>query len=63
MGVGVRVEAALKELLLSRINRPYLTAKTLFAYLVLICMATVSASAEFLQNQEVVANLPLVAAR
>src|ERR1019366_4440832 len=63
IGVGVRVEAALKERPLSRINRPYLTAKILFAYLVLICMATVSASAQFLQNQEVrVANLPLLTA-
>ena len=57
----------MKELLLSRINRPYLTAKTLFACVVLICVATVSACAQdvspgtwFLHNQEVyVANLPL----
>jgi hypothetical protein len=64
------VEAALKELLLSRINRPYLTAKTLFACVVLICVATVSAFAQdvspgtwFLHNQEViVANLPLLTA-
>ena len=53
----------MKELVLSRINRPYLAAKTFFACLVLICMATVSASAQFLQNQEVrVTNLPLLTA-
>jgi len=59
----------LKELLLSTINRPYLTAKTLFACLVLVCMATVSAFSQdvspgwFLHNQEVsVANLPLLTA-
>jgi hypothetical protein len=59
----------LKELLLSRINRPYLTAKTLFACLVLVCMARVSAFAQdvspgwFLHNQEVsVANLPSLTA-
>ena len=59
----------MKELLLSRINRPYLTAKTIFACLVLVCMATVSAFAQdvspgwFLHNQEVyVANLPLLTA-
>jgi len=53
----------LKELLSSRINLPYLTAKTLFAYLVLVCLATVSASAQFFPNQEVrVANLPSLTA-
>ncbi len=71
MGVGVRVEAALKEMLLSPINRPYLTAKTLVACLVLVCMATAPAFTQgrhippswFLQNQEVsVANLPLLTA-
>jgi len=53
----------------SRINRPYLTAKAIFAWLVLVCMATVSAFAQdtspgwFLHNQEVsVANLPLLTA-
>ena len=65
------MEAALKELFLSRINRPYLTAKTLFACLALVCMATVSAFAQhhaqsrvwFLPNQEVrVDNLPLLTA-
>ena len=44
-------------------NRPYLNAKTLVACLVLVCMATVSAFAQFLPNQEVrVANLPLLTA-
>jgi len=64
------VEAALKELLLSPINRPYLTAKTLFVCFVLVCMAPVSAFSQdlsqpgwFLHNQEVyVANLPLLTA-
>lgn len=63
------MEAALKELLLSRINRPYLTAKTLVACSALVCMATVSAFAQdtpstwFLPNQEVyVANLPVLTA-
>ncbi len=59
----------MKELLLSRLNRPYLTANTLFACLVLICMAPVSVFAQdvpstwFLPNQEVrVANLPSLTA-
>ncbi len=53
----------MKELLSSRMNRPYLNAKTLVACLVLVCMATVSAFAQFLPNQEVrVANLPLLTA-
>jgi hypothetical protein len=60
----------LKELLLSRINRPYLIARPFVAYLVLVCMAAVSAFAQyrhtgvqFLPNQEVyVDNLPLLTA-
>ena len=69
------VKAALKELLLSPINRSYLTAKTFFVcFVMLVCMAPVLASAQgrhpdggasvvFLPNQEVsVANLPLLTA-
>jgi hypothetical protein len=60
----------LKEFLLSRIKRPYLTAKALCTCLALVCIATVSAFAQdaspgtwFLHNQEVyVANLPLLTA-
>ena len=63
------MEAALKELLLSRMNRPYLTAKALCTGLALVSIATVSAFAQevspgwFLHNQEVyVANLPSLTA-
>ncbi len=59
----------MKELLLSRMNRPYLTAKALCTGLALVSIATVSAFAQevspgwFLHNQEVyVANLPSLTA-
>jgi len=65
------VEAALTELRLSRISRPFLTAKIIVACLALVCIATVSAWAQdipsptrvFLPNQVVlVAKLPSLTA-